>query len=89
MKLTVKQRLINRIRAELPFVPIDEVDDLVCYRGPKDGGQMAWDSVGGPCRICSAETMTDLVKADRISSTDPKEYNSNGYEIGSGELKRL
>lgn len=31
MRLTVKQRLINRIRAELPFVPIDEVDDLALF----------------------------------------------------------
>lgn len=86
---SVKQQLIDRIRKELPFVPIDDIDDLIPIRGPKDGGQIAWESFGGFNRICSAETMRDLVKAKEICSTTPEMYNSDGFEIGSGKLTIL
>lgn len=85
-RCSIKQKLIDRIRTELPFVPIDDIDDLIPYRGPKDGGQMAWESIGGLKRICSAETMSNLLKAEEICSTTPDMYQSNGFEIGSGKL---
>lgn len=82
--MTVKNRLINRIKQDLPMVPLNGLIDLVSYRGPKDAGQMSWEALGTMDRICSAESMTDLLKAKRITTTRPDQYKSNGWEIGSG-----
>jgi len=80
---TVSSKLVRRINADLPQVPLRPDAVLCSYRGPKDGGQMAWDAIDHSPRICSAETMTDLLSAARIACTTPDQYRSNGWEIGS------
>lgn len=80
--MTLQARLIRRINKELPQVPVHAGDNLASYRGPKDGGQMSWFCVRDG-RICSAETMTELVNAREIWATHPNDYRSNGYQIGA------
>lgn len=82
--MNVKTKLIYRIIEELPQVPISPLAEIYTYHGPKDGGQMSWETIGiDGSRICSCESMTDLLKAKSLITTEPKDYRSNGWEIGS------
>lgn len=78
-----KTRLIQRILTELPEVPISPIAELYSYRGPKDAGQMSWETIGiNGERICSCDSITTLLKAKKIGTTKPGDYRSNGWEIG-------
>lgn len=83
-QMKTKDKLVARIKRDLPMIPLEGLIDLVSYRGPKDAGQMSWEALGTLDRICSAESMSDLLKARKITTTRPNQYRSNGWEIGSG-----
>ena len=83
LRKTVSARLIARINAELPEVPLSDDAIFYSYRGPKDAGQLSWEALGQQERICSSESMTSLLRADKLATTTPDEYRSKGWEIGS------
>lgn len=62
-------------------MPISLSDKLFSYRGPKDAGQLSWTNGGYP-EVCSCDSMTDLLKAKKIGTTEPWQYRSKGWEIG-------
>jgi len=83
LRKTVSARLIKRINAELPEVPLSADAVFFSYRGPKDAGQLSWEVIGSCPSICSSESMTELLKAEKLATTKPHEYRSKGWEIGS------
>lgn len=78
--MSKNSRLLIRLRLELGL-PITANAEIISYRGPKDAGQRAW-WISTNTNIGSSETVTQLLQYERLDMTTPKDYRSDGWEIG-------